>query len=162
MDEATRIRRQYFYPYYCPIPIRALFIYENTWNISFDIDSGRIRMLNNQKENRYISLFVMILFRAVYRVLFLYMFLSARKGCYSTALEISKCLYSQDPQLDHQGAMLLLGILRLSLITNRLLYGLYNAWYYTVENGLDSTLPTYYGNSTEWIKFKNCSKEENL
>lgn len=121
MDEATRILRQYFYPYYCPIPIRALFIYENTWNISFDIDSGRIRMLNNQKENRYISLFVMILFRAVYRVLFLYMFLSARKGCYSTALEISKCLYSQDPQLDHQGAMLLMGILRLSLITNRLL-----------------------------------------
>ena len=27
--------------------------------------------------------------------------------------------------------------------------------YYGVENGLDETIPTYYGNGTEWIKFKN-------
>ena len=27
--------------------------------------------------------------------------------------------------------------------------------YLTTENGLDDTIPTYYGNGTEWIKFKN-------
>ena len=31
----------------------------------------------------------------------------------------------------------------------------YNAYHYTVENGLDDTIPTYYGDGTQWIKFKN-------
>lgn len=31
----------------------------------------------------------------------------------------------------------------------------YNAYHYTIENGLDDTIPTYYGDGTQWIKFKN-------
>lgn len=30
-----------------------------------------------------------------------------------------------------------------------------DTFYYSAENGLDRTIPTYYGNGTEWIKFKN-------
>ena len=31
----------------------------------------------------------------------------------------------------------------------------YDAYHYTAENGLDDTIPTYYGDGTQWIKFKN-------
>ena len=31
----------------------------------------------------------------------------------------------------------------------------YNVYYYTTSDGLDDTIPTYYGNGEEWIKFKN-------
>lgn len=31
----------------------------------------------------------------------------------------------------------------------------YDAYHYTTENGLDDTIPTYYGDGTQWIKFKN-------
>lgn len=34
-------------------------------------------------------------------------------------------------------------------------YPVADAYYYTIEGGLDDTIPTYYGNGTEWIKFKN-------
>ena len=34
-------------------------------------------------------------------------------------------------------------------------YYFHDVWHYTRENGLDKTIPTYYGNGTEWIKFKN-------
>lgn len=30
-----------------------------------------------------------------------------------------------------------------------------DTFYYSAENGLDRTIPTYYGDGTEWIKFKN-------
>lgn len=30
-----------------------------------------------------------------------------------------------------------------------------NVWYYDEDGGIDNTIPTYYGNGTEWIKFKN-------
>lgn len=41
-------------------------------------------------------------------------------------------------------------------VQGRMLYSFNNAWYYDVEtDGLDDTIPTYYGNGTEWIKFKN-------
>lgn len=35
------------------------------------------------------------------------------------------------------------------------LYAFADAWFYTSENGLDNTIPTYYGDGTQWIKFKN-------
>ena len=31
----------------------------------------------------------------------------------------------------------------------------YNVYYYTTSDGLDDTIPTYYGDGTQWIKFKN-------
>lgn len=34
-------------------------------------------------------------------------------------------------------------------------YYFHDVWHYTRENGLDKTIPTYYGNGTEWVKFKN-------
>lgn len=40
-------------------------------------------------------------------------------------------------------------------IIGRLLYSFNNVYYNTTENGLDDTLPTYYGDGTQWIKFKN-------
>lgn len=30
-----------------------------------------------------------------------------------------------------------------------------NVYYYTTEGGLDDTIPTYYGDGTQWVKFKN-------
>ena len=35
------------------------------------------------------------------------------------------------------------------------LYGVADAWFYTTQNGVDTTIPTYYGDGTQWIKFKN-------
>ena len=40
-------------------------------------------------------------------------------------------------------------------IQGRLLYSFDDVYYNTAENGLDDTLPTYYGDGTQWIKFKN-------
>lgn len=34
-------------------------------------------------------------------------------------------------------------------------YAFADAWYYTLEGGLETDIPTYYGNGTEWIKIKN-------
>lgn len=31
----------------------------------------------------------------------------------------------------------------------------YDVYHYTTENGLDDTIPTYYGDGTQWINFKN-------
>lgn len=39
--------------------------------------------------------------------------------------------------------------------TGRMLFHFYDAWHYTQANGLSKTIPTYYGNGTEWVKFKN-------
>lgn len=39
--------------------------------------------------------------------------------------------------------------------TGRMLHHFHDAWHYTQANGLSKTIPTYYGNGTEWIKFKN-------
>ena len=39
-------------------------------------------------------------------------------------------------------------------VEGRILTGITDVSYNT-ENGLDDTIPTYYGNGTEWIKFKN-------
>ena len=35
------------------------------------------------------------------------------------------------------------------------LYGLVDAWFYTITDGVITTIPTYYGDGTQWIKFKN-------
>ena len=35
------------------------------------------------------------------------------------------------------------------------LYGVVDAWFYTTQDGVDTTIPTYYGDGTQWIKFKN-------
>lgn len=35
------------------------------------------------------------------------------------------------------------------------LYGVVDAWLYTTQDGVDTTIPTYYGDGTQWIKFKN-------
>lgn len=35
------------------------------------------------------------------------------------------------------------------------LYGLVDAWFYTIQDGIISDIPTYYGDGTQWIKFKN-------
>lgn len=40
-------------------------------------------------------------------------------------------------------------------IKGRLLYGFDDVVHNTTEGGIDSTLPTYYGDGTQWIKFKN-------
>ena len=37
---------------------------------------------------------------------------------------------------------------------NNMLYYFYNVWHYTKETGLNNSIPTYYGNGTEWIKIK--------
>ena len=42
-----------------------------------------------------------------------------------------------------------------SNIKGRLLYSFDDVKYNTTEDGLDDTLPTYYGTGTEWVKFKN-------
>lgn len=34
-------------------------------------------------------------------------------------------------------------------------YAFADAWFYTTEDGLITDIPTYYGNGTEWVKFKN-------
>lgn len=34
-------------------------------------------------------------------------------------------------------------------------YPVADVYYYTIEGGLDDTIPTYYGDGTQWIKFKN-------
>lgn len=34
-------------------------------------------------------------------------------------------------------------------------YPVADVYYYTIEDGLDDTIPTYYGDGTQWIKFKN-------
>lgn len=36
-----------------------------------------------------------------------------------------------------------------------LLYGLVDAWFYTTQDGLDDTIPTYYGDGIQWVNFKN-------
>ena len=41
------------------------------------------------------------------------------------------------------------------VLQNRLLYSFYDAYYYNKENGFAIGIPTYYGNGTEWVKFKN-------
>lgn len=38
---------------------------------------------------------------------------------------------------------------------NQLLYTFDDAFYYSVDNGLHTTIPTYYGDGNQWIKFKN-------
>ena len=35
------------------------------------------------------------------------------------------------------------------------LYGFADAWFYTLQDGLDGTMPVYYGNGTQWINIKN-------
>ena len=35
------------------------------------------------------------------------------------------------------------------------LYGFADAWYYTLTGGLETDIPTYYGNGTQWINIKN-------
>ena len=42
-----------------------------------------------------------------------------------------------------------------SSIEGRVTTKIVDAWHYTVADGLNEDLPTYYGNGTEWIKFKN-------
>lgn len=41
------------------------------------------------------------------------------------------------------------------LKSGRLTYPLYNAIHYTTEGGANNTLPLYYGDGTQWIKFRN-------
>lgn len=42
-----------------------------------------------------------------------------------------------------------------SNITGRLRYGFDDIIHYTVSEGINNTIPTYYGDGTQWIKFKN-------
>lgn len=41
------------------------------------------------------------------------------------------------------------------MIQGRITNGFDDVYYNTIESGLDDTLPTYYGDGTQWIKFKN-------
>lgn len=41
------------------------------------------------------------------------------------------------------------------LVDNSVKYPFSNAWYYTTEGGLETDIPSYYGNGTQWINFKN-------
>ena len=38
---------------------------------------------------------------------------------------------------------------------NNIKFWFNNAWFYTTQDGLIKNLPTYYGNGTQWVKFKN-------
>ena len=40
-------------------------------------------------------------------------------------------------------------------VINGLQYEFNDVYYYTQQDGLDNTIPTYYGNGTSWVKFKN-------
>ena len=40
-------------------------------------------------------------------------------------------------------------------------YAFADAWYYTLEDGLETDIPTYYGNGTQWVNIKNPPVEEN-
>lgn len=40
-------------------------------------------------------------------------------------------------------------------VVNGLKYSFYDIWHYTIENELNNSIPTYYGDGTEWKKFKN-------
>lgn len=41
------------------------------------------------------------------------------------------------------------------LVEGRIISPFVNVWHYTTEGGLDASIPTYYGDGTQWIKFKN-------
>ena len=41
------------------------------------------------------------------------------------------------------------------LFSSPMLYAFADAWFYTTEDGIITDIPTYYGNGTEWVKFKN-------
>lgn len=40
------------------------------------------------------------------------------------------------------------------------LYGFADAWFYTTQDGLDGTMPVYYGDGTQWINIKNPPSNE--
>ena len=40
-------------------------------------------------------------------------------------------------------------------IDGKILFPFNNIYFNTIENGLDDTIPTYYGDGTQWVKFKN-------
>lgn len=40
-------------------------------------------------------------------------------------------------------------------LDGRMLFSFYDAFYYNKDTGFDFAVPMYYGNGTEWIKFKN-------
>lgn len=40
-------------------------------------------------------------------------------------------------------------------IDGKILFPFNNAYFNTTENGFDNTIPTYYGDGTQWVKFKN-------
>ena len=40
-------------------------------------------------------------------------------------------------------------------LKGRMLFSFYDAYYYNTETGIDFTSSVYYGNGTEWVKFKN-------
>jgi len=42
-----------------------------------------------------------------------------------------------------------------NLFSSPMLYAFADAWFYTTEDGIITTIPTYYGDGTQWIKFKN-------
>ena len=39
-------------------------------------------------------------------------------------------------------------------VENRLLTSFEDVGYYSTETGINNNIPTYYGNGTEWVKFK--------
>ena len=41
------------------------------------------------------------------------------------------------------------------LFSSPMLYAFADAWFYTTEDGIITDIPTYYGNGTQWVKFKN-------
>ena len=41
------------------------------------------------------------------------------------------------------------------------LYEFMDAWFYTLQDGLDGSMPVYYGNGANWINIKNPPQEEN-
>eukprot|EP00775_Hariotina_reticulata_P003344 gene3344-3620_t len=80
---------------------RALYALEGAWPPSFDATSGRVRLDVEQPANR--GLFV-ALFRHAQAL--------SRRGCHSSALEVTKLLLALDPE-DPMGGLLLLDYLAL-------------------------------------------------
>lgn len=74
-------------------------------------------------------------------------------------MQLVSKIYDNNSVVISQGRIYNVGygtkLVDMELFETQPIYGFADAWFYTTENGLDYTIPTYYGDGTQWIKFKN-------
>ncbi len=95
---------------------RALFICEHYFHPLFNITTFGCRLPYRQWENR-------ALYLAIYR----HMIGLCERGCYRTALEFSKLLYSLDPNEDPMGMLLYIDCIAIRAKQYDYLISLYDA-----------------------------------